>query len=129
MDHAGTAHRIFKKAFVLTRPTLARQERLAAGSTARVSSSPMLHASRLMVVESNARIILANFFTILLSCRKYPSIQPMLLQETLERPALFLSRTSRLGNIAVMRGQQLAQISPLELLNHFRLHGLETSVV
>lgn len=45
-----------------------------------------------------------TFFTVLLGHRKYPSIQPMLLQETLECTALFLRRASRLGYIAVMRG-------------------------
>lgn len=84
-----------RPSFSLAEPWRAKT-RLAAGLAQESCHSPMLHASRLMVVENNARIMLANFFTILLSCRKYPSIQPMLLQETLERTAFFLRRTSRL---------------------------------
>src|SRR5690242_14749868 len=53
----------------------------------------------------------------------------MFLQQTLERPAFLLRRSSSFGDIAVMSGKQLAEVCPFEFLNDSRFHVLETAVV
>ena len=51
----------------------------------------------------------------------------MLHQQTLERTTLLFRGTCRLGDVALMGRQQLAQIRSFEFLDDFRLHVLKTT--